>query len=275
VAKIKEKLHEEASFPHKHISLLGKDIYLYREVSSTNNVARLMALSGAPEGTIVISNSQTAGKGRRMMNRHWVCPPGKGLLMSMVLRPEMRVQFVPQLTLLSAVVVAETLKATGCAAGIKWPNDVLIGYKKVCGILAEGSFSNRRTEYVIMGIGFNVNLDRPDLPADCRETSTSLKLELGQHVSRSAVLKQFIYIWEKHYHNFLKEGHNYLRHYWIENNVILGRNVTINKDENFISGQAIDISENGGLLVRLADGSIQEFLAEDVSIGTNSFGINI
>ncbi|PKM78847.1 MAG: biotin--[acetyl-CoA-carboxylase] ligase [Firmicutes bacterium HGW-Firmicutes-15] len=268
-------IHGETSLPHKHLKLLGKDIYLYREISSTNTVARLVALSGAPEGTIVMSKSQTAGKGRGRMNRQWVCPPGKGLLMSMVLRPEIRVQFVPQLTLLCAVVVAETIKkVTGCAAGIKWPNDILIGGKKVCGILAESNFSNGSPEYVIIGIGINVNLDQPDLPADRLDTSTSLKLELGQRVSRLTVLKQFICTWDQHYQGFLEGGQGYLRHHWIQNNVILGRNVTINKENDSISGQAIDISENGGLIVRLADGNIQEFLAEDISIGSNYFGSN-
>ncbi len=275
MANMQMNINNEASLPHKHISLLGKEVYLYREVSSTNTIARHMALSGAPEGTIVMSKSQTAGKGRGRINRQWVCPPGKGLLMSMVLRPEICVQLVPQLTLLCAVAVAEAIKkVTGCAAGIKWPNDILIGGKKVCGILAEGSFSKSGPEYVIIGIGINVNLDQPDLPADCMKTSTSLKLELGQRVSRLSVLKQFISTWEEHYQGFLKGGLEYVRRHWIKNNVILGRNVTINREKDSISGQAVDISENGGLMVRLSDGSIQEFLAEDVSIGSNSFCSN-
>ena len=266
-------INEEACLPHKHISLLGKEIYLYREVSSTNSIARHMALSGAPEGTLVMSKYQTAGKGRGRMKRQWMCPPSKGLLMSMILRPEISVQFVPQLTLLSAVVVAETIrKITGCAAGIKWPNDILIGGKKVCGILAESSFSKSGPEYVIIGIGINVNLDRPDLPADCLETSTSLKLELGQRVSRLSLLKQFICTWEEHYQGFLTGGHSYLRHHWIRNNVTLRRSVTLNKDQESISGQAVDISAHGGLMVKLSDGSIQEFLAGDVSLGRNYYG---
>jgi BirA family biotin operon repressor/biotin-[acetyl-CoA-carboxylase] ligase len=265
-------IHDETSLPHKHINLLGKEMYLYRQVSSTNNVARLMALSGAPEGTLVISNYQTGGKGRGRMNRQWYCPSGKGLLMSMVLRPAINVQFVPQLTLLCAVVVAETIKkVTGCAAGIKWPNDILIGGKKVCGILAESSFANGSPDFVIIGLGINVNLDRLDLPQDRLETSTSLRLELGQRVLRLNVLKQLICTWDKHYQGFIQGGPSYLRDHWIENNIILGRHVTINKEKGSVSGQAVDISENGGLMVRFADGSIEEFLAEDVSIGSNTF----
>lgn len=271
MVKIKESIKEEASLPHKHISWQGKEIYIYRKVSSTNSIAQLMARSGAPEGSIVISRSQTLGRGR--MKRQWACPPGKGILMSMVLRPEISVQFVPQLTLLCGVVVAETIrKVTGCAAGIKWPNDIVIKGKKVCGILAQSSFSRGGLEYVIIGVGINVNLNTDQLPPDCQETSTSLRLELGQDVSRFKVLKQFIISWEEHYQGFLKGGHSYLRTKWIENNVTLGRKVTLNKEKYPICGQAVDISERGGLIVTLCDGSSEEFLAEDLSLGRTHYG---
>ncbi len=262
----------EISLPHKHFGLLGQDIFVYREVSSTNNIARLMALAGAPEGTIVISSSQTAGKGRGRMNRQWLCPPRQGLLMSMVLRPAISMQLVPQLTLLCAVAVAETIKGlTSGAAGIKWPNDVLLEGKKVCGILAEVNFANGQPEHVIIGLGINVNQSLPDLPADCRETTTSLKIELGQQVARLSVLTQFIQHWDKHYRGFLQEGYRYLRPHWLANNVTLGRIVNINRTNEVISGKAIDISEQGGLLVRLTDGKVQEFLAEDVSLGRSFY----
>ncbi|HBV89236.1 MAG TPA: biotin--[acetyl-CoA-carboxylase] ligase [Desulfosporosinus sp.] len=258
-------VNEETYLPHKHISLLGKEIYLYREVTSTNSIAKHMAKSGAGEGTIVMSRSQSSGRGR--MQRHWSCPPGKGLLLSMILKPEISVQFVPQFTLLTAVVVAETINlVTGCAAGIKWPNDIYLNGKKVCGILAESSFSRANIEYLIIGLGINVNLDSHHLPPDCQETSTSLSLELGQYVSRIKLLKQFIISWDEHIQGFLKAGHPYLRSKWIENNVTLGKSVTVNKGNYSINGLALDISEKGGLIVRLSDGSLQEYLAEDVSL---------
>ena len=258
-------IEEEVFLPHKRFRLLGKEIHLYRELSSTNSIARQMAISGAAEGTIVMSRSQSAGRGR--LERQWFCPPGKGLLLSMIVRPKIHVQFVPQLTLLTAVVVAETIKkATGCAAGIKWPNDIFINGKKVCGILAESSFTRAKIEYVIIGLGINANLDTLHLPPDCQETSTSLSLELGQNVSRIKLLKQFILSWDEHIRGFINAGHPYLRSKWIENNVTLGRDVTVNKGKNSINGLAVDISEKGGLIVRLTDGSLQEFLAEDVTL---------
>lgn len=271
MVNIEENMNGEASLPHKHISWLGKEIFIYREVSSTNSIAQIMARSGAPEGTLVMSRSQASGRGR--MKRQWACPPGKGILISMVLRPEISMQFVPQLTLLCGVVVAETIrKVTGCSAGIKWPNDIVIRGKKVCGILAQSSFSRNGLEYVIIGVGINVNLDTDQLPPDCQETSTSLRLELGQIVSRVKVLKQFIISWEEHYGGFLKGGHSYLRTKWVENNVTLGRNVTLNREKYPMSGMAVDISERGGLIVTLSDGSTEEFLAEDLSLGRTHYG---
>lgn len=256
---------EEICLPHKHLTLLGKEILFYREVTSTNSIAKQRAKLGAAEGTIVMSRSQSAGRGR--MQRQWFCPPGKGLLLSMVVRPKIPVQFVPQLTLLTAVVVAETIKiVTGCAAGIKWPNDILINGKKVCGILAESSFSKANIQYLIIGLGINVNLGTKHLPSDFQETSTSLSIELGQKVSRIKLLKQFIISWDEHMQGFIHAGHPYLRSKWLENNLTLGKNVTVNKGNSCINGLAVDVSENGGLIVRLADGSLQEFLAEDVSL---------
>ncbi len=140
----------------------GKDVYLYRSVASTNDIAGEMARRGAA-GAIVMSRAQTAGRGR--LDRRWFCPAGKGLLLSIVVRPQIDVQHVPLLTLLAGVAVAETIRqVTGCEAGIKWPNDILVNGKKVCGILAESSISRGAPDYVIIGMGINVNLDRSDLP---------------------------------------------------------------------------------------------------------------
>lgn len=270
MATFEEKVNGEVSLPHKRIYLRGKEIFLYREVTSTNHVAQQMARSGAPEGTIVLSRTQISGMGR--LRRQWACPAGQGILMSMVLRPEINGQLISQLTLLCGVVVAETItKTTGCVAGIKWPNDIVMRGKKVCGILAQTNFSKNAPEYVIMGVGINVNLDTHQLPPDCRESSTSLRMEFGQNVSRWKVLKQFISSWEEHYQSFLREGHTYLRMKWIENNVTMGRQVLINRDRDPVQGLAVDISVRGGLIVRFSDGSIEEFMAEDLSLGRTHY----
>jgi BirA family biotin operon repressor/biotin-[acetyl-CoA-carboxylase] ligase len=242
----------------------GKDVYLYRSVASTNDIAGEMARRGAA-GAIVMSRAQTAGRGR--LDRRWFCPAGKGLLLSIVVRPQIDVQHVPLLTLLAGVAVAKTIRqVTGCEAGIKWPNDILVNGKKVCGILAESSISRGAPDYVIIGMGINVNLDRSDLPPDCRNTGTSLKLELGRRVSRLAVLRRLITTWEKHYQGSLRGGPPYIRQEWVENNLTLGRTVTINKGKEAVSGLAVGISERGGLLLRrTSDGVVEEYLAGDVT----------
>lgn len=267
---IEEKVNGEVALPHKQIHLMDKEIFLYREVTSTNSVAQLMARAGAPEGTIVLSRTQVSGRGR--FSRRWACPAGQGILMSLVLRPQINMNLIPQLTLLCGVVVAETIKkTTGCAAGIKWPNDIVISGKKVCGILAQSAFPKTAPEYVIMGVGININLDSQQLPPDCSESSTSLRMELGKKVSRWKVLKQFICSWEEHYQGFLLGGHSYLRGKWIENNITLGRDVSIKRDRGSVRGTAVDLSPRGGLIIRFSDGSIEEFMAEDLSLGRTHY----
>lgn len=253
------------------INLPGKNIYHYDQVSSTNLVARLMAACGAGEETMVMSESQTKGKGRR--SRYWECPPGRGILMSVILRPQIAIREIPQLTLLAGVAVAESLQRTsGCAAGIKWPNDIIIDGKKVCGILAESMVSKRYGQAVIIGVGINVNQEQHELPPDCRETSTSLKLKTGHNLPRLQILKEFINSWDEHYRCFLNSGPRYVKEKWLAYNHTLGRSVTVHRGSDSISGQAVDLSDNGGLLVQLKDGEIKEFLADDVSLGRSFYG---
>jgi BirA family biotin operon repressor/biotin-[acetyl-CoA-carboxylase] ligase len=262
--------NQAASPPYRKMCLRGRDLYIYREVTSTNTIAKALAAGGAPEGTIVLSAYQTAGKGR--FQRQWVCPPGQGLLLSMILRPVLDCRYIPQLTLLGGVVVSECIKkVSGCKAGIKWPNDDLIGGRKVCGILAQNSFRGNCSEFVVLGIGVNVNLSAECLPSDCRETTTSLLLESGAKVSRLEFLKQLLSVWDEHYHLFLQLGHSYLRSKWLDNNITIGREVTIRKKEGYIKGKALDISPRGGLIVSFSDGSREEFLAEDVSLGKDGY----
>lgn len=253
------------------INLEGKNIYHYDRVSSTNSIARLMADCGAGADTMVMSESQSQGKGRR--SRYWECPPGRGILMSMILRPQIAVRDIPQLTLLAGVAVAESLQKTSrCDAGIKWPNDIIIDGKKVCGILAESMTSRRYGQAVIVGAGINVNQEQDELPPDCQATSTSLKLQTGHNLPRLQILKEFIRSWNEHYRCFLESGPEYVKQKWLLYNHTLGRRVTVSQGSDTISGRALDISANGGLLVQLADGAVKEFLADDVSLGRSFYG---
>ena len=291
---VQEKsLRDESVLPDKRISLLGKEILVFREVTSTNTVAMRLARAGAADNIMVLGIKQNAGQGRR--GRSWTCPPGRGVMTSLILKPEIEWQMIPLLNLLCGVAVAETVqKTTGREAGIKWPNDVVLNGRKICGILAQSSFAKSGPQAVVVGFGLNVNLESWHLPEDCRETSTSLKLEIGYKISRFELLKQFIISWNEHYRRFIEEGYPYLRQKWLANNVTLGRTVWINRDkgndaagsgdgtgnslksasEDVLEGVAADLSERGGLIIRFADGREEEFMAEDLSLGKSHYNKN-
>ncbi|MDR2295159.1 MAG: biotin--[acetyl-CoA-carboxylase] ligase [Clostridiales Family XIII bacterium] len=264
------KEHEDAraelSLPHKRLRLSENELYVYGELSSTNRVAARMAADGAPAGTIVTSGFQKAGAGR--LRRAWISPPGRSLLLSVILRPRIEARFVAQLTLLCGVALAEAIREeTGLAAGIKWPNDVLMRGRKVSGILAQAGVRGDAVEHVILGVGLNVNQTEAELPPDCRDTATSLRIERGRRVSRAAMLRRFVSRWNAHFEAFSAEAYPYLREKWMENNLTLGREVSVRGADGALCGTAVDISERGGLVVRFPDGESREFLAEDLSLG--------
>ncbi|MDR2355043.1 MAG: biotin--[acetyl-CoA-carboxylase] ligase [Clostridiales Family XIII bacterium] len=261
-----ESARAELSLPHRRMRLLQNDVYVYRTLSSTNRVATFMAASGAPAGTIVLSAFQSAGVGR--LRRAWIAPPGRSLLLSVILRPRIETRFISQLALLGGVALAEAIREeTGLAAGVKWPNDVLMRGRKVSGILAQGSVRGDAIDSVILGVGLNVNQTEAELPPDCRDTATSLRAERGRRVSRAAMLRRFILRWNAHLEAFSEGGHPYLRAKWIENNLTLGREVSVHGADGDLIGTAVDISERGGLVVRFPGGIDREFLAEDLSLG--------
>ena len=265
-----ENARAELSLPHRRMRLPENDVYVYRELSSTNRVAGEMAVAGAPAGTIVVSGFQNAGVGR--LRRAWISPPGRSLLLSVILRPRVETSLVSLLTLLCGVALAEAIREeTGLAAGIKWPNDVLMRGRKVSGILAQGSVRGDAVDYVILGMGLNVNQTEEDLPPDCGDTATSLRIECGRRVSHAAMLRRFVSHWNAHFEAFLADGYPYLRAKWIENNLTLGREVSVRGENGALCGTAIDISERGGLIVRFPDGEDREFLAEDLSLGREHY----
>jgi BirA family biotin operon repressor/biotin-[acetyl-CoA-carboxylase] ligase len=255
---------------YKRLRLSQSDVYVYRDLSSTNTVAGELAAAGAPAGTVVVSGFQSAGVGR--LRRAWISPPGRSLLLSMVLRPRTDARSVPLLTLLCGAVLAEVIREeTGREARVKWPNDVLMRGRKVSGILAQAVLRGKVADCVILGVGLNVNQTEEDLPPELRDIATSLRMECGRRVSRAAALRRFVSRWNAHFEAFSEGGYPYLREKWIENNLTLGREVSIRGADGPICGTAADISERGGLVVRLSDGSVKEFLAEDLSLGREHY----
>jgi BirA family biotin operon repressor/biotin-[acetyl-CoA-carboxylase] ligase len=249
---------------------LGKSLRSFASLGSTNQYAFDWAGAGAPHGATVVSDQQLSGRGR--FDRQWVSPAGKGLYFSLILRPDLPLQQAPLLTLLTAVAVAEAAREIpGVEAAIKWPNDVLCAGSKICGILAESKADKRgRLEFVVIGIGVNVNLDIEDFPPEA--TAVSLKLLHGAELSRTRFLQRFLIIMENCYTGFVDRRFVYLKEQWQRCNCTLGHDIAVNTNDGaVVTGLALDISEQGGLVVRLADGTLQEFLAGDVSIGSHSF----
>lgn len=243
---------------------VGQSIYFYEETDTTNNRARELALEGAPEGTLVVAEKQTAGRGRR--GKVWESPLGTGIWMSLVLRPQIAPAEASVLTLLCGLATAEAIEAeTGLSAGIKWPNDILINRKKAVGILTEMDCEMSEVHFVIPGIGINVNT--ASFPPEIAEIATSLYLECGKTVSRRRLVHKVLERLEEHYETFLRTGsfaamlEDYRKHC-----ITLGKEVHVLGREPFFA-EALDITPEGELLVRRADNGKEEVVfSGEVSI---------
>ncbi|WP_418433753.1 biotin--[acetyl-CoA-carboxylase] ligase [Anaerotignum lactatifermentans] len=243
---------------------MGQTIYFYEETDTTNNRARELALEGAPEGTLVVAEKQTAGRGRR--GKVWESPLGTGIWMSLVLRPQIMPAEASVLTLLCGLATAEAIEAeTGLSADIKWPNDILINGKKAVGILTEMDCEMSEVHFVIPGIGINVNT--ASFPPEIAEIATSLYLECGKTVSRRRLVHKVLERLEEHYETFLRTGsfaamlEDYRKHC-----ITLGKEVHVLGREPFFA-EALDITPEGELLVRRADNGKEEVVfSGEVSI---------
>ena len=243
---------------------MGQSIYFYEETDTTNNRARELALEGAPEGTLVVAEKQTAGRGRR--GKVWESPLGTGIWMSLVLRPQIMPAEASVLTLLCGLATAEAIEAeTGLSAGIKWPNDILINGKKAVGILTEMDCEMSEVHFVIPGIGINVNT--ASFPPEIADIATSLYLECGKTVSRRRLVHKVLERLEEHYETFLRTGsfaamlEGYRKHC-----ITLGKEVHVLGREPFFA-EALDITPEGELLVRRADNGKEEVVfSGEVSI---------
>lgn len=242
-------------------------VYLesYDEVPSTMDVAFQAGIKGAPEGALICAESQTQGKGR--MGKIWVSPAGQGLYFSLVLRPDLTADKVARLTLLAAVAVCEALRdICGCDARIKWPNDILIGSRKVCGILTELCAEMEQVRFAVVGIGINVYGRREDLP----ENATSLMAEstsgaLGAEVSRVKILQAVLRSFECWSDLLRQEGFDPVLTKWRELSTTLGKRVRIEEPFGSIDGIALDIDATGGLMVQNDNGVVVKRMSGDVT----------
>lgn len=249
-----------------HTARIGRYLLCRTETASTNADAFQLAEEGAEEGTVVIADSQSGGKGRR--GRVWSSPPGVNLYCSVVLRPVIMPHAAPQLTFLSAVAVARAIECTmALKAEIKWPNDVLINGRKVAGLLNEMSAETDGINFVILGIGVNLNMAQAQFPADLRTPATSLLLEQGLPVNRVQFAATMLGELDRLYDGFLACGFGPVRDEWQQRCNAAGRAVVVSEGGTDTDhGMFCGIDGDGALLVRSSDGIVKRILSGDVRV---------
>jgi BirA family biotin operon repressor/biotin-[acetyl-CoA-carboxylase] ligase len=244
--------------------VIGRDIRVFQETTSTNDVVEKLAHDGVKEGVVVFAESQTRGRGR--MGRKWISPPGKGLWFSVLLRPNFHPQEATRLTIASATALRRAIVGlTGLQPEIKWPNDLLIWGKKVAGILTELSAELDRVRHVILGIGVDVNPVPSDFPETVRSIATSLKIASGRHVSRAELAVAILREFDHDYARVCSGAFAALADEWEEHCTTLGRQVSIRLGQREVRGCAESLSPEGELLVRTEHGHLERVVGGDVS----------
>ena len=244
---------------------IGRAIHLFRAVDSTNDEAAALAARDAPEGTVVIADSQRRGRGR--MGRVWASPAEVGVYLSVILRPAIAPQAVPALSLLGAVAVGEAIeRTTGLAPAVKWPNDLVLRGRKVGGILGEAAGDAARLHHVVLGIGINVNHTEECLGPEMRRAATSLRIETGALVDRTAMIRSLCESLDGWYDRFLSEGAGPILDRLRQCCMTLGRVVVATSGDQELRGLAVDVDEAGALLIRDADQRLHRLIAGDVTL---------
>lgn len=250
--------------PDLKSKVFGKFYHYEKEMSSTNEAIRHLAEKGAPEGSLVIAESQSLGRGRR--GHSWVSPPG-GIWLSLLLRPNIDPQEAPLQTLLAAVALTEALwQVEKVFAAIKWPNDLLWRDKKIAGILTEMKAKTGHLDYIIVGVGINANFPADSLPEALHGSATTLYEILGRPIHRQLLVASYLHAWEKHYFLTLKGGYAKVLDLWRSYSSTLGQDVELKSGDRHVTGRALDIDEEGRLVVETAPGLRETFLAGEVTL---------
>ncbi len=245
--------------------LLGKYLFFSREAGSTNDWAKELAELGAPEGTVAIAETQTSGRGR--LDRKWHSPKG-GLWFSIILKPKLKPMETVKLVFLAGLAVAETLRSLyALKVETKWPNDVLVDGLKVCGILSEMKTLGEKVAYVIVGVGVNANFEADKMfPSELRNTATSLETLLGRKVVLEELFRTLLEKMESLYELFLNDGFNQILEKWKGFASFLGREVEVLTESEKIDGFAVDVDDDGALVLKLKDGSLKRVFVGDFSL---------
>lgn len=242
-----------------------QDIYYFKEIDSTNTKAKQLATDSAAEGTLVISETQTGGRGRK--NRNWFSKPHKNIHLSLILRPQIAPSEAPALTLMTAVALSEAItELTDIDIKIKWPNDLLVNKLKLAGILTELSTDMDSIDYVVIGIGLNVNINHAEFPEELSQIATSILAETDEKLVRVNILQNFLRLFEKYYNIFIKDGTEKILKRWKELSNVIGRDIEIEMIDKTVKGKVIDIDEQGVLVIEDKSGQRQNIFSGDLRI---------
>lgn len=245
----------------------GNKIYTFDTIDSTNNCARALAACWAEEGTVIIAEEQTAGKGR--LGRTWHARPNENLTFSIILRPSADPEKVNILPLFVAVAVAQAIeRTTSLKVECKWPNDLLVNGKKTAGILLEGSVKENALEYVVVGIGVNVN--QVLFPHDLEGKATSLRLEHGKEVDRIALFREILSSLENHYKTLSSNGFNAVLPLWLARSSMINREISVSERGSVFSGVVRGLSPEGGLILDSPQGAKTLFAGDVTILGIDS-----
>ncbi|MFA1820733.1 biotin--[acetyl-CoA-carboxylase] ligase [Virgibacillus oceani] len=241
----------------------GRTIIHKEMVSSTQTIAHVAARNNAAHGTVVIADEQKEGKGR--MNRHWHAAKDQGLWLSLILRPEIQPQQAPQLTLLTATVLADVLSSyTDTKPMIKWPNDILLNEKKCAGILTEMQAEQDQIQYIVIGIGLNVNQDEKELAGTIQKQATSLKVETGKSWSMKELFQDFMPAFEKAYDTYLENGFSEIKRKWESYGFKIGKKIRIKTMNKSWDALFTGISDDGALIIEEESGELNTLYSAEV-----------
>jgi len=253
----------EKSFKGK---FFGHQIIYFPETASTNDDAFSMGIAGAPEGTVLIADHQSRGKGR--VQRSWHSPAGVNIYTSVILRPQIRSSESSWIPITAGVAVAEILESCYCPVGVslKWPNDVLLNGKKVCGILSQARIARDKLDFVVLGIGVNVNITHGQFPEEIRDRATSLYIEGGKEIIRLELLIRLYENLEKWYKKLLQDGFGDVKENWLKLAPMIGKSIQVVFDHETINGTAAGLDEDGSLILLGSDNKQIKVSAGDATI---------
>ena len=257
VANIKENLN---------CVQIGSEILFLPEIDSTNNLVKEYANNNAQEGLVIIAESQTGGRGR--MGRFWHSPPETGIYLSILLKPNLKPDHLSFITLLAGVSAISTInEISHQPANLKWPNDILINDKKVCGLLCEMTQEKGNSFSVVIGIGINVNQLPEQFPKDLKKTATSLRIVNGSPINRLTVIQSLLTTLDREYRFLLAEGGHSVIKKWKLNTDLFGKKVSVKRGSVIITGTAMNLDELGRLVLRRDNGHAEVIDSGEVTLG--------